>query len=521
MVDAAADNMDTAVSQGILVGRYEQMDAVNKAREALLSRKRFSLRLQIYLGFFLVFLIAVAIGTALLVTVYEVEKKLIFLEIVNDYVIEIQQARRFEKNFFLYGTNLGDALENVYAAKDILERNASELVKIQGKNTQDTILLNINRYENILEQLASLEEEKERTTDYLVQKKEIELDLRRIGQKMVSYAQDMMANERDSVSRVILKAQSVHIFSFICLLIFIILNAYLLGSRILGHIQRFADHSKRIAMGDFTPIMPSRRFRNEFTDLALAINYMMQELESRETVLIQSHKMRAVGTLTAGVAHELNNPLNNITLTAHMLLEDFESLSEEERKGMVEDVVNEADRAKDIIGNLLDFARESSSQMESLDLEKLLKDTIHLASNQIKLTRIKIEFQPIGHLSRIHGDSQQLRQVFLNLILNAIDASQKGGEIQILILPADEPGYIAVKVIDFGSGIPDHILGSIFDPFFTTKGKGKGTGLGLSVSQGIIAKHGGRIQVSSMEGKGTTFTVILPITTIAMKLDNE
>jgi two-component system NtrC family sensor kinase len=521
MIDTAPDNKDKSDSQGILMGRYEQMDAVNKARQALLSRRRFSLRLQIYMGFFLVFLIAAAIGTALLVTMYDVEKKLIFLEIVNDYVIEIQQARRFEKNFFLYGTNLGDALENVYAAKNILERNANELIKIQGKDTQDTILTNINRYENTLERLASLEEEKGKTSDYPIQKKEIELDLRKQGQKMISYAQDMMSNERDSVSQVILKARSIHIYSFICLLIFMILNAYLLGSRILGHIRRFADHSMRIAMGDFTPIMPSRRFRNEFTDLALAINHMMQELESRETVLIQSHKMRAVGTLTAGVAHELNNPLNNITLTAHMLLEDFDNLSEEERKEMVGDVVNEAGRAKDIIRNLLDFARESSSQMESLDLEKLIKDTIHLASNQIKRTHIKIQFQTVGHLSRIHGDSQQLRQVFLNLILNAIDASQNEGEIQILLLPADEPGYIAVKVIDFGSGIPNYILGSIFDPFFTTKGKGKGTGLGLSVSQGIIAKHGGRIQVNSEEGKGTTFTVILPVTTIDIKLGDR
>jgi two-component system NtrC family sensor kinase len=159
--------------------------------------------------------------------------------------------------------------------------------------------------------------------------------------------------------------------------------------------------------------------------------------------------------------------------------------------------------------------------MESLNLEQLLKDTIHLASNQIKLSRIKIRFQAIGHLPPIHGDSQQLRQVFLNLIFNAIDASQNEGEIQVLLLPADEPNFVAVKVIDFGSGIPDYILGSIFDPFFTTKSKGKGTGLGLSVSQGIIAKHGGRIQVNSTEGKGSVFTVILPVTTIAVNLADK
>jgi len=130
---------------------------------------------------------------------------------------------------------------------------------------------------------------------------------------------------------------------------------------------------------------------------------------------------------------------------------------------------------------------------------------------------VMVEYRPSGNLPRIHGDRQQLRQVFLNLILNAADASSKGDRIEILVLPADDPREVSVKVIDFGSGIPDDIRDQIFDPFFTTKDKGKGTGLGLSVSQGIIAKHGGRISVSSREGEGTTFTVNLPVTTISAK----
>jgi len=151
----------------------------------------------------------------------------------------------------------------------------------------------------------------------------------------------------------------------------------------------------------------------------------------------------------------------------------------------------------------------------------LLRDTIDLASNQLKLSGIKISFRTTGNIPRIHVDGQQLQQVFLNLILNAVDASSKGKKIQILLVPADEPNYVAVKVIDTGKGIPRHIIGSIFDPFFTTKGKGKGTGLGLSVSQGIVGKHGGRIRVSSREGSGAIFTVFLPITTIPDKIIHQ
>ena len=502
-----------------LEGHYEHIEAAESARQALLARRRFSLRLQIYLGFFVVFLFAVGIAAALLINMYQVEEKLRVLEIVNDFVIEIQQARRFEKNFFLYGTNLSDALENVYKARDVFERNAAQLAPILKRRS--TVPPDIDPYERLLKRLVELEQNPLDTRNYQKNLKEIELALRQHGQKMVSFAQDLMGREKEAVSRALQRSRNIHVYSLIFLLIFIIFNAYYLGSRILGNINRFTAYASRIASGDFTPITPTRAFRDEFTELAIAINQMIQELESHEAVLVQSHKMRAVGTLTAGVAHELNNPLNNITLTAHMLLEDYEGLSDEERKEMIGDVVGEAKRSKHIISNLLDFARESSSQLEPLDLKNLLKDTITLAGNQIKLSGIRIEFQATDSLPRIHGDSQQLRQVFLNLMLNAIDASKKGDKIQVLVLPADEPNYVAVKVIDFGSGIPDHILGSVFDPFFTTKGKGKGTGLGLSVSQGIIAKHGGRIMVTSREGQGSTFTVTLPVTTIPAEISQE
>jgi len=512
--EIASESHDQPEAEKTLEGRFDSIKAIESAREALLSRRRFSLRLQINLGFFLIFVFILCVAAALIITMYQVEDRLQFLEIVNDYALEIQQARRFEKNFFLYGTNLNDAIENVYKAREIFDSNSEEVIEILGKDTEDLVLSNMEHYKGLLEHLAVLERDKTSGPEYDREKKQIELELRKHGQKMVSSAHDLMKREKSYVSKAILLSRNIHQYSLIFLVIFLASYAYFLSGRILNHIKRFAEYAQRIASGNFTPIMPTRRFRDEFTDLALAINQMIRELENRGAVLVQSHKMRAVGTLTAGVAHELNNPLNNITITAHMLLEDYEGLPDGERKEMINDVINEAQRSKKIISNLLDFVRESSSKLEPLNLDHLLEETISLASNQIKLSGIKIRFQATENLPRIHGDIQQLEQVFLNLILNAIDASPKGGKIQVVVVPADEPNYLAVKVIDFGTGIPEHILPSIFDPFFTTKGKGKGTGLGLSVSQGIVAKHGGRIRVSSREGEGTTFTVTLPVTTI-------
>ena len=488
------------------------------ARTALLARRRISLRLQIYLGFILVFLLAVGIASVMLHTMYQVENRLQLLQLVNDFVIEIDQARRYEKNYFLYGTNLDDALEIVYEAKHIFERQNEEFSDILGKNNHRIVIENLDNYRNLLERLSKLDLDTKQTEESRKQKDIIEQDLRQHGHKLISFSQDLMNKLRVSVSAALLRSRMIHIYFLVFLLIFIIFNGYILGNRILGGINRFSRYAQRIASGDFSPIMPKRSFRDEFTDLALAINHMIEMLERREDELIQLHKVRAVGTLTAGIAHELNNPLNNIMLSAHLMTEDYDNLSDSEKKEIIEDIVNETNRSRNIISNLLDFARQSSSQVEPLDLVKLLKDTIKLASNQIKLSGIKIEFHATDNLPQIHGDIQQLRQVFLNLFLNAVDASSKGDKIQVYVLPADEPNYVAVKVMDFGTGIPEHILNSVFDPFFTTKVKGKGTGLGLSVSQGIITKHGGRIQVHSREKKGSTFTVTLPVTTIPAEI---
>jgi two-component system NtrC family sensor kinase len=492
----------------------ENPGEINKA---LLDRPRFSLRLQIYLGFMAAFLLAVGVAAALVINFHSMENKIRFLEIVNDYVMEVEQARRFEKNFLLYGSDLADAQERIFQAEKILQRNSDELSAVMGSGWGEVMLPKLRSYQSHLDRLGELQQ-KSGSAAPKAAKKELQNRLRKEGQDLVSAAQALSNTEKASLTATTERSRQILVYSLLLILLVLVFNAYLLGSRILRSISQLGQHAHRIAIGDFGPITPVRRYRDEFTDLAVAINTMVEELENREAVLIQSHKMRAVGTLTAGVAHELNNPLNNITLTAHVLQEDYKTLDDEERQDMVGDVVSEAARAKKIISNLLDFARETGTQLEPLDLPRLLRETIALASNQIKLMDIKIEFQATDNLPRVHGDSQQLRQVFLNLILNAIDASEKRGKIQILVVPADEPNFVAVKVIDFGSGIPDHILPSIFDPFFTTKARGKGTGLGLSVSQGIVTKHGGRIMAGSHAGKGTTLTVVLPVTTIPAEL---
>jgi signal transduction histidine kinase len=270
------------------------------------------------------------------------------------------------------------------------------------------------------------------------------------------------------------------------------------------------DSTQRIAKGDFSPIVPIRKTRDEITTVSVAINRMLEELDNHQTAMVESHKLKAIGTLTAGVAHELNNPINNIMLTAHTLLEEYKDISEEELLEMVNDLINEAERSRSVVRNLLDFARESESVFEPLDLGVLLNETLKLVMNQVKVSRAEVSLSVQQDLPKVRGDSQKLKQVFLNLILNAIDAVEKDGKIKIDVEQSASPGFLAVHVLDNGCGIPGHVVPYIFDPFFTGKEPGKGTGLGLSVSQGIVNMHGGKIHVDSEVGQFTRFTVNLP-----------
>jgi two-component system, NtrC family, sensor kinase len=393
-----------------------------------------------------------------------------------------------------------------------IEKNKAEITATLGNRFGEEIVRHTEAYEQLIDELFQLDDVI-KGVGYERQKKGLESKLRKQGRKMVSLSMRFVEQEKAAMSRALSRARNIHIYSIGLLLITMVSLAYVLGTRLLRNIHRFETYANRIASGDFTPIQPTRSFRDEFTALVLAINDMLLALDRHEAVLIQSHKMQAVGTLTAGVAHEINNPLNNITLTAHMMLEEYEG-GDNALLEMIRDLIGEADRAKSIVANLLDFARESSTKLEPLDISELVRDTVRLAGNELRLFGVHINVTETGNLPRIHGDKQQLRQVFLNLILNAIAASKRGDPLEIIVLPADEPGEIAVKVVDVGAGIPEQIQHRIFDPFFTTKDRQKGAGLGLSVSQGIIAKHGGRIRVSSKVGHGATFTVVLPVTTI-------
>jgi signal transduction histidine kinase len=242
----------------------------------------------------------------------------------------------------------------------------------------------------------------------------------------------------------------------------------------------------------------------------MAFNQTIVELQTRQEQLLQSGKMAAVGTLTSGVAHELNNPLNNIGLTLEALLDDFDDLSEEAKRRMLTQAYTQVERAGATVRNLLDFTRKGRAVFARFPVGRAVETAKRLVSNEARLAGVTWTVAIPDDLPEVRGHPHDLQQVFLNLFLNAIQAMPEGGRLEVKGETVEDV-WVRVRVTDDGAGIPPEHLSQIFDPFFTTKGPGMGTGLGLSVSHGIIEQHGGRIEVTSDPGKGTTFSVFLPI----------
>lgn len=230
-------------------------------------------------------------------------------------------------------------------------------------------------------------------------------------------------------------------------------------------------------------------------------------LQSAQAQLIQSEKLATVGQLTAGIVHDVKNPLAVIKGIAEELAEEFGL--DPTTRDQLKTIRESAAKASTIVTDLLKFARQSTPEMERHDLKETIESSVRLTEYLARKSNVQVKLDLPRTPVMVTYDAQQIEQVLMNLISNAIQAIKKGGTVRINLSEAS--GAVAIAVQDNGIGIPEKNLQRIFDPFFTTKPEGEGTGLGLSVSFGIITRHRGRIEVDSKPGLGTTFTILLPI----------
>ena len=232
-----------------------------------------------------------------------------------------------------------------------------------------------------------------------------------------------------------------------------------------------------------------------------------RELEKSQAQLVTAEKLAATGRLAASLAHEINNPLQAIQNCLHLVTQR-RSLDEKKRQVYLSMAQEEVQRLIDLVQRMLDFYRPSSEGKGPVDLHVVLDDVLTLAGKRIQHGNVMVHRDATDPLPPVLGLTNQLKQVFLNIIINAVEAMPEGGDLRIDTGWDEQRGEVSVSFADAGAGIPLSELADIFDPFYTSKPKG--TGLGLSISHGIIERHGGRIEVKSEVGKGSTFAVHLP-----------
>jgi signal transduction histidine kinase len=470
--------------------------------------KRLWLRLNLQRKFRVLSLIGLFIWLSNLSIIYfeinSVNQATLDLENYEDLYNTILEIRRYEKNFLLYQDRADfDETLNQF---DHTRRLLGDLPITAGigghSNVRENLASALSDYGHLLSPLGQAQQF--RAPDEAVQEK-----IRAIGKRMVDLSHELLTEGKKQVTVAAHRALRWPVISMGLILIVFAIGAALIYRKVIQPLVSLEQATTKIGRGDFGLIHHPKRVESEVDRLILAFNRMAQELEARQEQIIHSRKIASLGTLVSGVAHELNNPINNIILTIDSLT-GSRKISDERRLAMLNDILNQAIRASEIVKNLLDFSRSDTALIEELDLVRVLKETIRITENEITVNKIKLHLELAADLPFVRGNRQALHQVFINLLTNAVHAMPSGGELTVSAAMGAK-GKIVIEVCDTGNGIAEKHLPYIFDPFFTTKKVGEGTGLGLSVSYGIVKKHGGRITVNSSPGKGSRFTVVLPV----------
>jgi signal transduction histidine kinase len=248
----------------------------------------------------------------------------------------------------------------------------------------------------------------------------------------------------------------------------------------------------------------------EILSLNNELNDYIERLQQTQRQLIQAAKLSSIGELSAGVAHELNNPLAGVLVYTRLMKEKLakDTWDKKQLQSSLDKIESAIEYCTGIIRGLLDFARQTEPLLRPVTVSRAIDKAISLVEHQAKLKMIEVVRDESPALPLVVADFNQLVQVFINLVVNAIQAMGDGGKLTIHT--AAEDGWVRISVSDTGYGIPPENMDKLFTPFFTTREDVKGVGLGLAVSYGIIERHGGRIEARSEVGKGSTFIILLP-----------
>jgi two-component system, NtrC family, sensor kinase len=431
------------------------------------------------------------------------ENKIKILELSYNIHNNILESRRHEKNYFLYGTeeSLYDNITIIQKASEIGEKiikNDENLaINPQLKNLDKNLILYTKYIYELLEIKRTDIEKYNNTTE----------EIRHYGKIISEISEEVVNFEKTRIHTMVsLLREQLVTWSSIAIFIGIVLSV-LIVYFVFKPLSAIKKATESIARGRFIRIEVINT-KDEIQQVMEAFNIMVSELERRQDQLIQAEKLSSLGTLTAGVAHQLNNPLNNISTSCQIAIDEFDSGDVPLLKRMLQNIDQETLRARDVVKSLLEFSRTQEFNLRQSSLTEVAHKAVLLAKSQVP-PDIGISIDIPEDLI-IPMDVQRIQEVFINLIINAAQAIERQGQIAITATVHPAAGEVAIEIHDTGQGIPDRNLAKVFDPFFTTKEEGQGTGLGLSVVYGIIQQHRGNITVQSHPGQGTSFFIRLP-----------
>jgi two-component system NtrC family sensor kinase len=415
----------------------------------------------------------------------------------SNFVDSIFEARRFEKNYFLYKNreDLERAFNYVESCEKILKEQEEDFRKFLGILTLQELKNDLKFYKEAISLVKNGECQSTNCIEAV----------RDAGRILTYHAERLNTLKNKKLKENLDRLKNLVLALLVLLVLFALFYTYYIYSRFNKPLKNLERYILEISRGKFCALPPVSEDR-EIVLLVEAINTMLAELDKRKDYIVQTEKLATLGTFLFGLTHELNNPLNNIYTTCQVLKEEIKdgNCSHEFVEDLLTEMESEIERIKKVVRSILDYSKPGTKEEFSV---KQIVEEILLYLKGIIPHRVKVKVE-IPEGITIYADPQHIKQVFINLIKNAIDAIEGEGEIKIKAEETENQAILYVS--DTGKGIPANILPKIFEPFFTTKESGKGYGLGLFIVYHLIKSNGGTIEVESEVGKGTTFIIKLP-----------
>jgi len=456
-----------------------------------------SLHAKILFGYSLVGALFVALVVSALLNSRQLEIKIAEQQRVADFHDEIRYSRRMEKNYLLYRKNgdLAEAIERASTAAGLIKELPPQ---ISDSEIQEKATATVQRYRELLIEMANADR-------FGKVSQEVADELLITGSQMLSYGEKFDAEARDLLADAVEKHNGNLRRTIVAAIVLAIAVGFLMTRSVLRPLRTIETSLARVATGE-AGRLDHASDDAEVGSLTAAINRTLNELDERQKAITRSSRLVALGTMLSGVAHELNNPLSNISTSCQILLEEHGDLSPEMCQELLVQIDGEVLRAQRIVGTLLDFAREKQYERQPIAVRPLVEEVLQLTRGQTPADAVIAIDIPDG--VRIDVDRQRFQQVLINLLHNAAGVIGNGGRIAIAARREDDGTGIVVE--DNGPGIAAEDLPRIFDPFFSTKPVGKGTGLGLFIVHEIVGQHGGTVSVDSEPGRGARFRVFIP-----------